>query len=698
VVLLLTVALLLPLVTFAAWAVDLTAWRARANQLQSAADAAALAGTVWMPNLPKATEVALATLAMNGLVPGQDDIEALITDGSTSTSLRVSLTDGRAKRFFSLFASGPQALNRWAEADYYLPLPLGSPLNYFGGDRTKTQAADAVAWPIPYGSTTWKPANAAAGCNVGTAAAQGFGRWTNSTTYSASGFSGSTRCSWSAQTTTSSANPTTQIPTNVPCNRVQSPTSQLGRWNAGVLGLSLATYTSGNRFSSGTGNRQCTWALASSLPPDYASRPPVNAPCAVTGEVLRGSWNVVVVPLYLPATVLAAPPCEWVATVEPGTNPIPVDRSPGFWAQVEGPGTVTAYGDAFSTRCDTALSCQSVQSAQHRESGYWYVMKAPAGGGEFTLSVFDAAFRRDGDITGDTGDYILGSTSTTSNPSFVTEYRVYKQLDPLDVTDRAPIGPPGQPAPQQADQADGSCWWAVTDSDAFDLAWRPLCTIAAAPGDTYLLNVRTWSPKGVPQGVGLNGYALQAIADAGPQPALFAQGDMGMFNNGSGTFYLAEVAPTFAGKVLAVDLWDPGDVSSGTATIYPKMPSASAPRPVANAPATCTYTSSPDPNAVHTGSPAWGPTGEQIDTAHASDSATRCAVNTAPVGVSQRFNGEWLHIRIQIPPDYTCTVGVNPETTAGSCWWGIEYAFSAQPYDVTTWKARVEGNPVHLLK
>ena len=44
--------------------------------------------------------------------------------------------------------------------------------------------------------------------------------------------------------------------------------------------------------------------------------------------------------------------------------------------------------------------------------------------------------------------------------------------------------------------------------------------------------------------------------------------------------------------------------------------------------------------------------------------------------VGQRFNGEWLRIRIEIPSDYTCTLGVNPETTAGSCWWGIRYRFT----------------------
>jgi hypothetical protein len=694
----LTVMLLVPMLSFAAWGVDLTAWRARANELQAAADAAALAGTVWMPNLQKATEVAVDTLEMNGLVPGEDDIEVEISDGSTSTSLRVVLTDGSAKRFFSPFTGGDQRLTRWSEADYYLPLPLGSPLNYFGGDRSKTQQADAVGWPIPYNSTARRPTNAS-GCNVGTAAVQGFGRWSSSN-YSASGFSGTTRCRWSASTSTTSTNPTTHVPTNAPCNRKQSPTSEQGRWNAGLLGISLATYTN-NRFSgtSGNGNRQCTWADPSSLPPDFTTRAPANAPCTTTGALLHGSWNNLLgIVTYLPASLLAFPPCEWEASIVPGANPIPADRNPGFWAQVEGPGTVAAYGDAFSTRCTSSLNCSSLQSAQHRSSGYWYTVKVPPGGGPFTLSVFDAAFRRDGVITSDTGDYILGSTSKTTNPTFTTEYRVYRQTNPLDVTARVPAGPPGLPAPATPNQVDGSCWWTVTESDLFDMRWRPLCTIDAAPGDQYLLNVRTWSPAGVPPGVGLNSYALQAVADTGPQPALFAHADMGMFNNGSGTFYLAEVAPTFAGKVLAIDLWDPGDVSTGTATIYPKMPSATAPRPVADAPATCTYTSSPEPNAVRTGSSSWGPTGVQIATPRASDRANRCAIDTAPTGSSQRFNDEWLRIRIQIPPDYTCTLGVNPETTPGSCWWGIEYAFSAQPYDVTTWKARIEGNPVHLTR
>jgi hypothetical protein len=415
----------------------------------------------------------------------------------------------------------------------------------------------------------------------------------------------------------------------------------------------------------------------------------------VTGELAKGSWNLVVVPLFLPLALLSAPPCQWhagvVTTITPYPNPIAADRSPGFWAQVEGPGTVAAYGDAFSTRCVTALSCSTVQSPQQRDTGYWYVIQVPLTGvTPITVSVFDAAFRRAGAIASDTGDYNLGAASVTTNPDFATEYRVYKQNNPLDVTDRTPVG-----IGTSGNQTDGSCWWSVTNQTAFDLQWRNLCTITPTAGARYLLNVRSYDP-GALHGAGLNGYAVQAVATGAAQPALYAYSDMGMFNNGSGTFYLAEVAPHFAGKVLGIDLWDPGDVSSGTATLYPMMPSPTAPRPTKSAPATCTYTSAPDPNPISTGGPAWGNTGVRYATAHASDSGLLCAVNTAPTGTAQRFNDEWLHIRIQIPADYTCTVGLNPETTAGSCWWGIQYDFSSQPYDVTTWKARIEGNPVHL--
>ena len=124
--------MIIPLVIFAAIGVDISSWHARANRLQGAADAAATAGAVWMPNLVKATTVANESLAMNGLVDGADGIEVEVSEGGTATSLRVEVTDLDAERYLSKMFSGDQVISRAAEAEYFLPLPLGSPLDYFG--------------------------------------------------------------------------------------------------------------------------------------------------------------------------------------------------------------------------------------------------------------------------------------------------------------------------------------------------------------------------------------------------------------------------------------------------------------------------------------------------------------------------------------------------------------------------------------
>lgn len=62
--------MLRPLLAFAGFATDVGAWYARASRIQRAADAASLAGVVWMPDLTQARTVALATAQRNGFVNG----------------------------------------------------------------------------------------------------------------------------------------------------------------------------------------------------------------------------------------------------------------------------------------------------------------------------------------------------------------------------------------------------------------------------------------------------------------------------------------------------------------------------------------------------------------------------------------------------------------------------------------------------
>ena len=402
------------------------------------------------------------------------------------------------------------------------------------------------------------------------------------------------------------------------------------------------------------------------------------------------------------STALGNRLCQFAAQLSqttvtvPDGNQIDPARDPRFWALIEGPGTASTQGDAYTPRCYINQNCGSVQNQSYRDTanpdrGYWYVVKIPAGlTGQVDINVYDASNNPSGSLSSLAGD----SSLNASNQAFETEYRVYRQNNPLEFTNRTPVtGGAGNTTL-------GSCFWQLHDESSFRANWRNLCTLGSvSPGEVYLVNVRTNGTTGS----GVNGYALEACANgscsAGVQPALYAYADMAMYNNvssGNATFYLAEVGPQYAGRTLVLELWDAGD-ASGDATIFPMMPSASQPKPVVNVPAAaCTYTSSPAPNAVQSSS-VGGATGVINATPHASDNGTNCAIRST-IGGARQFNGEWLRIRIDLPTTYTCTPGVNPETTAGSCWWGIKYNFTSSATDVTTWQARIEGNPVHLTQ
>jgi len=127
----LTSLLLVPLLGFAGFAVDVGSWYVRASGLQKAADSAALAGVVWQPDFAKASSVAVAAAARNGFVDGVDGVVVSVTD-SGSAELQVTITDTSADLFFSKLFLNNVEISRKAVAEYALAVPLGSPKNYIG--------------------------------------------------------------------------------------------------------------------------------------------------------------------------------------------------------------------------------------------------------------------------------------------------------------------------------------------------------------------------------------------------------------------------------------------------------------------------------------------------------------------------------------------------------------------------------------
>ena len=52
------------------------------------------------------------------------------------------------------------------------------------------------------------------------------------------------------------------------------------------------------------------------------------------------------------------------------------------------------------------------------------------------------------------------------------------------------------------------------------------------------------------------------------------------------------------------------------------------------------------------------------------------------------YNGKWLKVEVNLPDTYNCGTW---------CWWKVRYEYGGTASDTTTWRAYMEGNPVHLV-
>ena len=93
--------LLVPLLLMVGFSVDVGYWYNRTAAIQKAADAAALAGVVWLPDLDKAEDYALEAAARNGFVDGVDQISVDVSQvQGNEHQLRVRITDPSVGSYF----------------------------------------------------------------------------------------------------------------------------------------------------------------------------------------------------------------------------------------------------------------------------------------------------------------------------------------------------------------------------------------------------------------------------------------------------------------------------------------------------------------------------------------------------------------------------------------------------------------------
>lgn len=149
-VLIITAGILTILIALVGLIVDLGWYQASVLRVQRSADAAALAGVVRLPgNVPSAQTLAYNEATKNGYTTGGTTTVTAEQDASNPRRLNVQIRTEVPTFFIKILGFDSITATRNSSAEFVLPVPMGSPLNYYGVGclDTNTVAPDAKGEP-----------------------------------------------------------------------------------------------------------------------------------------------------------------------------------------------------------------------------------------------------------------------------------------------------------------------------------------------------------------------------------------------------------------------------------------------------------------------------------------------------------------------------------------------------------------------
>lgn len=112
---------------------DISWWWANSLKIQRAADAAALAGAIYLPGTPAtAYSIARAEATKNGYSGGGGVVVTPIQSATNPRRLQVTISAPVPTFFARLFGMTQITVTETARAEYTLPVPMGSPQSYLG--------------------------------------------------------------------------------------------------------------------------------------------------------------------------------------------------------------------------------------------------------------------------------------------------------------------------------------------------------------------------------------------------------------------------------------------------------------------------------------------------------------------------------------------------------------------------------------
>ncbi len=694
-------------------------------RMQRAADAAALAGVVFLPgNVGNAAyNAALAEATKNGYTDGQNGVTVVpLQDPNNDRRLVVTIR-GPVGTFFSRIVG----INSWpaqrvARADFILPVPMGSPQNYFGVGtlRGTTNVPNTTHTQATGGGSGFDVATSAPGTAVWTT-----NPTTGNTLYGVTGTALDSKWAITKTTNTSQQWGNFGLDT-LPAGKTifnnaviglqvklvgaavsaTCASSKIGvalSWDGGTTWttatmqtVALTTTATTTTFGSATVTTgwtgHTTWVAGDISDAKFRVKLTATKGCATAGTDLRVD-QIQVQAFYTIDTATTT----YTITDDPTPRVIadPSTAAPltsqGFWGASITSGGERGNGDRYGP----AYNGKPTANPTYDGKGVDYTVEVGASG---AVSIYDPTYCMTGpNTTGGSygaGDHYIGAVGpvTTVFTLWDTRGTAYNLADDVQKATSGALfageqqrdysgtyGAPGGSDP------DCSTMTLPTQGGYWHNKWYPLATGLAA--GTYRLNVSTADPGNI----NTNAENMWSVwASGGSTPRVYGGGSMVAYTNlpsGSSSFYLAQIPKEHAGKTMIITLFDPGDVNGG-AWLRILSPDGNV-----YTPASFSFTADSNASAGHTSG-----SGTCIQTNGGSTAGL-----TPPTGCTNLttggmfFQNSVLQISIPLPANYG-NGGLTPPgvPNAEAGWWKIEYTVGGGN-DTTTWNVSIRGNPVHLI-
>ena len=673
--------------------IDLSWYWSSNLKMQKAADAASLAGVIYLPgDVSGAYATARNEAAKNGYSAATGYTVTPVQDTNNPRRLRVTIS-GRIGTFFARVAGIDSfPARRESKADFVLPVPMGSPQNYYG-----VGFYEKIVTTTNQGATSWFDPSSSPG-----------GNWTNPGNAYAPQLTGTVN----AATRNSTSNPyqlwggfNTALPTGGTVTidgievdvRAKSSDSSGCTIRAALNWTGTSSVTSGSMtsttqsvnltdsyqyltFGGPTDTWGRGWTASEISSANLRARLQYYDTTTACADGSTTSVDHIRVRIYWTQTTTA----KQVASVKDPVSGTAL-ASQGFWGAMFTSGGVRENGDRHgpANLGGGAVDAPGPGNPNYDAGGYDYTLELPGGGGD--VRIFDPIFCATGDNghggwlgAGDHWTSVQGG-ATNVRPVGVT-YRLYDTKGTLANTgdDGDPVGTltydPGSQtladlsgtfgtpqAAQGGQPAHTDC-----SSDPAHNHWVSIGN--GLGGGSYRLNVNTSLDSGN-SSVGAENLFSIWVGSSGGSARVYGSGRMAAYSNLDGglqKFYFAQIEKAHAGKTMQIELFDPGE-TSGNAFLR---------------------LLSPDGNAYHYVHFDWksddGRSGTDVDVIQTSNG-------------SALFNNKMITISVPLPADYGA-VGLDPpgDITSEPGWWLIEYDI-AQANDTTTWGVSIRGNPVHLI-